>query len=223
MIFNIPVAGKLEVMCTFLGAPGETLTFKQNGTTVYTVTENTATEIKQGIYEVTGSISGYTKTITIKKAGAYNAYPAGAVYWYGREVYAMSAVVQYSESGMSASKDKNSIYVQARYPNGGSYKSRYAYACTSAKVDTSGYSTIKFKAYPSWFTGERTRRVQLGYSSSQGYSYAGHTFTSAGSTSVYSVTSPKSSVYLGIGAYTASEDYKSVHTAAATLYAIWME
>ena len=67
MIFNIPVAGKLKVSCTFLGVPGETLTFEQNGVTMYTATENTAVVVKQGVYQVTGSVSGYTKTITVKE------------------------------------------------------------------------------------------------------------------------------------------------------------
>lgn len=82
---------KRAALCYFSGAVSETLTIAKDGTTVATVATNssgdteTAVELKQGTYTITGSVSGYTKTVEIKEGGTYKAYPDGLVlYWYGR-------------------------------------------------------------------------------------------------------------------------------------------
>lgn len=78
-----------KALCTFCGALNETLTISQAGVTVATVTTNahgiteTAVELKTGEYTISGSVSNYTRTLTVKGDGTYNAYPDGAVFWYG--------------------------------------------------------------------------------------------------------------------------------------------
>lgn len=141
MIFNIPVGGKRKVVCTFLGAVGETLTFKQNGVTIATVTENTEVTIKQGVYDVTGSTSNYTKQITIKDAGEYKAYPDGALYWYGREIVPF-APGTCTDTTLVVARNTNSINIYS-----GPWTSTSAgIFCTVSAVDFSGYTKCKIVA-----------------------------------------------------------------------------
>jgi hypothetical protein len=91
MIFNAQFFEEaVPVLCYFNGAPSETLTLKDAKGTPYTTDTGTTgkTEVPiyllPGTYTVTGSVSEYTRNVTITKAGGtYNAYPDGAVYWYG--------------------------------------------------------------------------------------------------------------------------------------------
>lgn len=149
MIFNVQTGCKKKVSCKFLGAPGEKFTLVRNGKAAYSnISENTSAEIKQGTYTITGSISGHSKIVTVKEAGTYKAYPDGAVYWYGREVYSIS-VAKDGETGSystsaKAEKQTNRIllYVKTRGYAGSKY---FAQMVTSSAVNTSGYSEINIK------------------------------------------------------------------------------
>ena len=221
MIFNIPAGGKRMVLCKFLGAVGETLTFTQNGVTVYDgIKEDTEVEIRQGTYTVTGSVSaGHAKKITIKKPGTYNVYPDGAVYWYGREIYPITVGKDgkngtYSTTA-NATKNAQSVhlYVKTRGDAGATMR---ASMYTSSAVNTSGYSEIKIKASlgETAYTWSRT----LGYKGSAGVADFG---TSAAS-GVNTIASPGTSVHLG--ATVKATTYGSVYSISEmTVHAIWLD
>jgi hypothetical protein len=227
MIFNIPVAGKIKVMCKFLGAPGETLTFKQNGTIKYTVTENTEQEIKQGVYEVTGGVSGYTKTIEVKAAGTYNAYPDGALFWYGRELMPFRYHV---DNGRCSSYNTGSaIYCGSHVSKNNitAYMTDTTNAMTTGKVDTSQYSTIKFTIEPTKFSvvsQSGYTRFYYGYAPSYTYALTSYV-NSASSKKTVSVASPKSSTYIGVGTImeAGANLYGNPGTVEGYCHAIWME
>ena len=67
------------------GAPNENLILTHSDGTVYEYTTNdngiAIVQIKNGTYTV--QTPHYTRTITISGAGSYNAYPEGAIFWYG--------------------------------------------------------------------------------------------------------------------------------------------
>ena len=147
MIFNVSAAGKRKALCTFLGAPGETLTFAQGGVTVATATEGTAVELKQGVYDVTGSISGHTKQITVKNPGQYNAYPDGALYWYGREIVPIGFVAM-NDNTAYGSLTKNANSMTLAYTCSWT-KTEAVAALTESKLDLSGYKTLRFRQYAS--------------------------------------------------------------------------
>lgn len=208
------------VLCKFLGAVGETLTFAQNGVVVYdAVKENTEVEIRQGTYTVTGSVSGYAKKITIKKAGTYNAYPDGAVYWYGREIYPIT-VAKGGKSGSysttaNATKNTQSVYLYVKTRGDAGATMRASMYTTNA-VNTSGYSEIKIKASlgQTAYTYSRT----LGHKSSAGVG----DFSNSASSGVNTITSPGSMVHLGatVGATTYGPVYS---ISEMTVHAIWLD
>lgn len=127
MIFNIPIGlGKAD--CLFSGAVSETLTIKKNGTEVASVDTGSdgltseSVELSPGEYTVTGSVSGYTRTVKIKKTGTYNAHPDGALYWYGHfvkgESFTAAAIKSADESYATGNPykpvitvDKNNVKV----------------------------------------------------------------------------------------------------------------
>lgn len=147
MIFNVSTAGKRKALCTFLGAVGEILTFKQDGLAVATVQEGTAIELKQGVYDVTGSKSGFTKRITVKNPGQYNVYPDGALYWYGREIVPFDFVSMNNNSAFG-SLTKNTDSMTLAYTCGWT-KTKAVAALTESKLDLSGYKTLRFRQYAS--------------------------------------------------------------------------
>lgn len=82
-------SGGGNAKCYFNGAPSETLSISKDGVSCGTLTTDSHglstnyIELKPGVYSVVGSVSGYTKSVTVKKDGTYNAYPDGAIFWYG--------------------------------------------------------------------------------------------------------------------------------------------
>lgn len=69
------------------GAVNETLTLTMGLEAVELVTDahgyTAATALPAGEYTVTGSVSGYSRNVKITGPGEYNAYPDGALFWYG--------------------------------------------------------------------------------------------------------------------------------------------
>lgn len=225
MIFNIPIAGKRNVSCVFLGAPGETLTIQQNGVTVATVAENTAIELKQGKYTVTGSISG-DKEITIKAAGAYAVYPDGAIYWYGREVVPMSTTINAAYSTGNATERDNYIELYG-WTRANTVESSIAHTVTETTVDTSGYSSIKFDVTPVYYskTAGGVAQFNCGYKTSASYAeaFTGTTIAESGDRTTYTVAAPGSAVYIGARSNTSWGGYIGNKQMQAYVHAIWME
>lgn len=94
MIFNIPVGGSAKTIVTVYGAASETVTLAaKNGKTFTTTTDATGKgeqlEIPVGVYTISGSHSGYSKSVTVAKdTTAVYAMPNGTiVYWYGYAPY----------------------------------------------------------------------------------------------------------------------------------------
>ena len=94
MIFNIPVGGSAKAIVTVYGAASETVTLTaKNGKTFTTTTDATGKggqlEIQAGVYTISGSHSGYSKSVTVAKdTTAVYAMPNGTiVYWYGYMPY----------------------------------------------------------------------------------------------------------------------------------------
>lgn len=74
---------------TVNGAPGETISYSGAATgsvKLDSTGTGTISDLDLGDYSFTGSVSGYTKDVTISKNGTVNVYPDGAIYWYGRFV-----------------------------------------------------------------------------------------------------------------------------------------
>lgn len=157
MIFNQFCGGKRKVLCTFLGAVGEELTFSSKGKTFGPYPENTEIELSQGDYYVTGSESGYTKRITVKAPGTYTAYPDGAIYWYGRELFPITAV---GVNGSAVLERKtNCLYV---YTSGQKTESA-TFTSTAEPVDFTGYATCKIVTCPVQTTTESSLTVANRY------------------------------------------------------------
>ena len=113
------------------------MTLKQSGVTVYSVAENTPAEIKKGTYTVTGSVSKYTKTLTIKADGTYNAYPDGMVlYWYGRFGDGFDAYGLNVQSSGTITKNENYLYSDTA-------QSKYGAIAFTPKVARGSYTTLK--------------------------------------------------------------------------------
>lgn len=211
-----------EVTVTINGAPGETISYTGEASGSVTLDASgtsSSLTLDSGDYTFVGSISGYSKNVTLSDDGPVNVYPEGAIYWYGREIYPITvvkggAVGSYSTSS-DATKNTNSIHlsVSTRGDAGNTY---YATAVTSDAIDTSGYSSIKVSttAGSTAYTYSRT----VGYKSGSGYGRFS-TSTSGGTTTV---TSPGTSTNLGATA-DATTVGPTYSISELTVHAIWME
>ena len=88
MIFNIPTGGKRTAFVAVYGAAEEEVTLSHSKGQEFTFTANDEQirEIPVGVYTVSGSVSGYSKTLTVtKNTVRINAWPDNATvyYWYG--------------------------------------------------------------------------------------------------------------------------------------------
>lgn len=211
------------VVCTFLGAVGETLTFRQDGKTIATATENTAIELQQGVYAVTGSISGYTKQITVTDPGTYKAYPGGAVYWYGRELATLTQVGVNGEAKLTRNTNHLLITSVGWSTNNATFTS------TEEAVDFTGYNTCKIVACPVQSSTETSPIVAnryLGVNSTLTASYTAdltlqQNFSSTEKTEYSFDIASLSSGYPGIR----TNDYYGGYQRerCVNLYAIWLE
>lgn len=135
MIFNIPVGGKAKVSVTAYGAANETVTLTHEKGDVFTFKANsgTAQEIPVGVYTVSGSISKFSKTITVDKTTTQvHAWPDGATiyYWYGYKpiggwstIDTLPSTSPYGDNPTTPSKSEsaNSVYFKSAgdYARGG--------------------------------------------------------------------------------------------------------
>lgn len=220
---RLGMGGKKNVLCTFLGAPGETFTIKQNGSVIREgVAEDEEVELKQGVYEVIGSISEHRQTVTVKKAGEYSAYPDGAIYWYGREIYPVTARLSEATTYAAATKNTNDIYISATHANNAG-RTCVGQVITNETIDTSSYSTIKVIASRTQASGAN-KFVYAGYTTSNVTTnqMTGAEVTATTKTE-HSTASPGTAVYLGVSYYANTGGSTDRTTTSGYVYAIWME
>ena len=228
MIFNIPAGGKKKVLCSFLGAVGETFTVEQKGVVLRTgLAEGETLELKQGEYQVTGSLSAYRKTVAVKSAGAYGVYPDGAIYWYGREVYPMTTSLNQGYSSAAATENTNNIDLYAWANSNVAATSSMAQTITQDLVDTAGYSAIRYEVtvesiYEKYSGG--TAQINLGHRTATGYTaLTNAVLTAVADKQTYSVTVPTEPAYIGAQAYAGWGGNTGNYYARAYVHAIWME
>jgi hypothetical protein len=219
----------MTITITLNGAPGETITY--SGTESGTTTLNSSGSgslagVKPGSYTFKGGVSGYSKTATINVSSTVNVWPAGAIYWYGREVVSMSTAINAAYSTGNATERANYIELYG-WTRPDSVKTSIAQTISANTVNTSGYSSIKFDVTP--VSRERANggyaQFDFGYKSAttNTVAFTGKTLTAAGSRTTYSIATPGGSVYIGARAYTAWNGYTGNKRMQAYVHAIWME
>lgn len=228
MIFNSQFFDP-AVPCYFNGAISETLTLVGTKKS-YTFTTNSSgtTGVKYVIpdtYSVTGGISNYTCSITVSATGGtYNIYPAGAVYWYGREVVPMSGYG--SGETVIANKNVNPNYIELFFQ--ASSTKHAAFYTTTNIMNISAYTTCNFVVNMATHseTGTSGGSIGTGVADRQGVTYSnredvwwGNVWTSETSPTTLSMNvSSASTGYPGVWDVNYSIAHRCCH-----LHAIWFE
>lgn len=134
MILNMSGGGGGgKVTVTVQGAPGETVTYSGTaaGSLVLDADGNATALLKRGTYTFKGSLSGYSMTCAVTGAQTVGVYPAGAIYWYGREdllcgqaaAYAIAhknrVGNQYSRAAPTLNRSSNAIQATEAASRGG--------------------------------------------------------------------------------------------------------
>lgn len=206
------------------GAPGEVITY--SGGALGDVTLNssgTATvDIPKGNYTFASGISGYSKSATVSSNQIIDVFPAGAIYWYGREIYSFSAAQQQAGVGLLT---KNANYMRFFYNGASNSTQRAAAILTDSILDLTGYTSLNFVTQTetqgsNCYSGVFNTRA-VTYSTFQNSScfaakssllnYAGKSEYSVNISSVNS-----GFVGTGIAEYNKNDRYVQIH-------AIWME
>jgi len=229
MIFNIPVGGKRTAAVSVYGAVGETITLTHSDGTVYTASNGGALELPVGTYTVKGGTSGYSKSVTVvRKTTRINAYPDGAVYWYGREVQPMLALANNTFGYINATKYTGYVELraQAQYEKGVSAAS--ASLLTQNTIDLSKWTTIKFVAnYVSSSGSNGYKKANFGYidntNNANGELTGLQLSSPTGTKSTYSVPAPDLTRYVGAQAYASWNGYQGLKDSRVYVYAIWLE
>ena len=221
-----------SVTVTVYGAASETVTIT-NGTETFTVATTAlgvgtkTIDLPLGTYTVSGSVSGYSHSVEVNMdTTEIAAYPSGAIYWYGREVVAMSTTINAAYSSGNATERANYIELYG-WTRPDSVKTSIAQIISANTVNTSGYSSIKFDVTP--VSRERANggyaQFDFGYKSAttNTVAFTGTTLTASGSRKTYSIATPGGSVYIGARAYTAWNGYTGNKRMQAYVHAIWME
>ena len=182
-----------KALCFFCGAVSETLTIQQDGVTVATAATNangiteTAVELKKGTYSILGSVSGYEKTgVVIDGDGTYNAYPDGAVFWFGNGDTEGDTL--WSKCGgwkaanisyASGSRTTPSLSVQNNLVQGslsgiGSTSGYYGTVYMNNAVDVSKASRLRILNARTGYNGRAVSRIGVvsGSAIAQGYAFA---------------------------------------------------
>lgn len=225
MIFNIPAGGIKQVNVTLEGAPGEIVTY--SGRTSGSVKlddggRGSISKLRTGAYTFKGSISGYSKTVTLKTDGTVNVWPDGRMlYWYGREVSAIT-VVQGGEKGTysttaNAEKQTNRIYLRVR-TRGYAGSTYYAQAVTTSAVNTGGYSRIKIVTSIQ-MAGENKHGITGGSKSGADVGM----FSSEIDVGTTSIAVPGITANVGCSVYGTTGGDEAYHGIGVYVHAIWLE
>jgi hypothetical protein len=178
-----------------------------------------------GTYTVSGSVSGYSHSVEVNMdTTEVAAYPAGAIYWYGREVVAMTTSLSGGYSSAHATENTNNIDLYA-WANSNGDKASFAQTVTASKVDTSKYATIKYKInvtsiYEKYSQG--VAQIRYGYKADTVNSNLPSSVLTSGN-STFSLASPGTSTHIAVTAYTSWGGYSGNYQARCYVYAIWME
>jgi len=217
------------VTVSVYGAASETVTIT-DGTNTYTVATTAlgvgtkTLELPLGTYTVSGSVSGYSHSVEVHSdTTEIAAYPDGAVYWYGREIYPVTARLSVATTYSAATKNTNDIYISATH-SGSANRHCYGQVITDTTIDTSSFSTIKVIASRTVATGNGSKIVNAGYATDNATTtlMTGATVTATTATE-HSTASPGTSVYLGVSYFANTGGYKTRTTTSGYVYAIWME
>lgn len=143
----------LSYITTFAvnGGHGETITAYVDGREIDSVTLDATGEgtldlsgVGGKTVKFVGSMSGYEKPVNVgdEKEMSVNVYPDGALYWYGRQVVAIttSSSVVGTSGWTYVSPTFNSDHILLKTTNSEKYQCPII---TEAPIDISGYSTLK--------------------------------------------------------------------------------
>jgi hypothetical protein len=107
-------ATSTTVSCTINGAPGETISYsgaKLGSVTLDSSGTATVSNLPVGSYTFTGSISGYSKSVSVTASQAINVWPNGKIiYWYGRFGTGFDAAGVNIASSKPLTKETNHLY-----------------------------------------------------------------------------------------------------------------
>lgn len=121
---------------TLSGAPSETISYSGtfSGTVLLNSNGSGSVSLYYGVYNFTGSVSGYTKSnVPINYSQTVLVHPEKALYWYGKEFSALT--LGYSNiSGFSGTKYTNYFNLQ----------------CTNQNVNTSYFSIANYSTFQNW-------------------------------------------------------------------------
>ena len=241
MIFNYSYGGISQITITINGAPGETITLSptktnleertlilnSNGTNQITLSRDT--------YTLVGSISKnaiQSQTFKLEDGKAYNMWgDCKVLYWYGKQEVGWTlnkSISSYDSGYIIEQKDNIPYYINGYFQklvNGSSsYAGSHFYGTTSNLIDTSQYESIKFDYYGKPASvPQATDYVSLGYNTTQTYNLTGNKYTSTQNRGIYTIASPKSSVYIGFGAVCDLNGYKANNYCDCKLYACWLQ
>ena len=235
MIFNIPIGSGKPV--TFLGAPGETITYSgpESGTVVLNSSGVATKKIKTGTYTLSGSVSsasGVTRTgISVRPGATVTMWPTGArvVYWYGYlgtndsgvKLSVTKTGAKDSTSSWSVTENTNSVYLYINDSGSTSDGGNSMIAKASlGTISLAPYSTLKVIVgdTSAWGGGNGSN---WGWATSTDAATSFSSSNAASGTHTLDVSSNGSSVYLGIKIYTTTA-VGSRRGASAYLNAIWL-
>lgn len=238
-------SGKKSVVVSVHGTANEEITITNNITKKSVVVKDGDTvELKVGEYTVLGAKNtsqnalpnGRVVKVT-KNTTKITSYPDGALYWYGIEVVPWSpatSISSYDEGSATEVTSSTPNYLQTYISKLTSAKAdeTISYYCdansrwtTTNTVNTSGYNTIKFDYARVRFQGitDATHYLRIGYCSSPTYELTGNSYTSTADRTTYSISSPKTSVYIGHSAVCHLNGTALQGKYEGRLYAVWLD
>jgi len=212
-IMSISVGGAV----TLKGAPNSTVTY--TGTASGSVSLNSSGEgvvsLEAGTYTFTNTVTisgttftAYSKTVAVTDDATVNLFPDGMIYHFGRYSTSIADSSSYTNPSYWESMKNVTNYtnfVQGAAESAGSPSKREAFKWGSAaKIDTTGYTTLKARAVISWTGGSADYKTNvIGFMSSKNLGsftsqYSFGTGNNAGTSAITLSTSiPSGSYYLG--------------------------
>ena len=149
-------SAKRTVTVSVYGAANETITITPSGKTAFTVTTDSTgyagtQKLAFGSYTLTGSVSGYSRTVTVdKNTTKIGAFPDNTYFWHGH-----APLSAWSASGYTASNRTNygTTTVDSSITVNCNGALLIAIAGTSDPVDLTDISTIYVNVTTSYATG----------------------------------------------------------------------
>lgn len=224
-----------EVTVAVNGAPGETVSYTGEASGSVVLDSHGAYSglvLDSGNYTFTGSVSGYSKAVTLSDDGTVNVYPDGALFWYGNgnasgdslwsKLGGWSHYGGHVPSGgnggagsSSQSVGANSISVNCSCQSSPTYYGGTSYSNNA--VSLAGYSTIHAKV-----SGD-TNNGAFGWGCPSARAASWETSIFSAGSAAKAIPSGRTTGYLALAAYNCRFANNVYGYAGITASAIWLE